>query len=554
MFISLVSLQTLNWISGGLILAGTIWNTFLTWRTFQNKNLPGYQILHIGIDFFIGVGLFLATGGLGGPFTWAGFLAVFSIAIYYDLLDCLLLAILLFIIQAVRIFFAEGLNLLSLAVLLTFNLLAAFILGILGRYVRNGQAESPHILFQRSMGVQRKDDPAKNEPIDGFDPCFEILNATMTYQDVLDKSLDLCTTALGPDPRVNKLISAILLSGGYELRLGAQRGFSAGGGKLTFHADRGVFSQVIQSADPRLILDPSSDPELDQLVLSEGCRSVLCLPLRTSSVVFGILLFAHPDADYFNAERINTLKLISPKIAIAIQNAHIYQDLQNQKEQIIQSHDETRQKLARDLHDGPTQLVSAIAMRVAIVRKLLEKDPKEADEELVRLEELAQRTVQDIRSMLFSLRPSTLESEGLETALQAMIIKMEEIYHQNVILDVNPEVIKHMDYPKQFVVFQLAEDAVNEACKYAEAEKILLRLRFLPKVPETALLEVIDNGKGFDLQTVSESSDQGGYPGMMSLNERIEKVKGRFHIDSTPGKGTRVFAAIPLTEEASRRL
>ena len=76
---------------------------------------------------------------------------------------------------------------------------------------------------------------------------------------------------------------------------------------------------------------------------------------------------------------------------IAIQNARLYQDLVEEKERMIDVHEEARKKLARDLHDGPTQSVAAMAMRINIVRRLVQKDPKSALDELSRIEELAQR-------------------------------------------------------------------------------------------------------------------------------------------------------------------
>jgi signal transduction histidine kinase len=75
--------------------------------------------------------------------------------------------------------------------------------------------------------------------------------------------------------------------------------------------------------------------------------------------------------------------------------------------------EEARKKIARDLHDGPTQSIAAIAMRVNFARRLMERDFKAASEELYKIEELARRTTKEIRHMLFTLRPLVLESQGL---------------------------------------------------------------------------------------------------------------------------------------------
>jgi signal transduction histidine kinase len=152
--------------------------------------------------------------------------------------------------------------------------------------------------------------------------------------------------------------------------------------------------------------------------------------------------FAHADPNYFNRERMELLDMIGRQAVIAIQNARLYQDLLEEKERMIEVHEEARKKLARDLHDGPTQSVAAMAMRINLTRRMFDKDAKSALDELVKIEELAHRTTKEIRHMLFTLRPLILESQGLKAALQSMAEKMRETYTQNVVIDVNEKVIE----------------------------------------------------------------------------------------------------------------
>jgi signal transduction histidine kinase len=168
--------------------------------------------------------------------------------------------------------------------------------------------------------------------------------------------------------------------------------------------------------------------------------------------------------------------MISHQAVIAIQNARLFQDVQQEKERIIASQEETRKKLARDLHDGPTQAVTAIAMRINIARRLWEVNPQEIPGELERVEELARHTTEEIRHMLFTLRPLSLESEGIIPALQQMSDKMKETFQQNVTLDIDPVVAGRLDLNKQTMVFYLVEEAVNNARKHAELKKSTFHL------------------------------------------------------------------------------
>jgi signal transduction histidine kinase len=180
------------------------------------------------------------------------------------------------------------------------------------------------------------------------------------------------------------------------------------------------------------------------------------------------------------------------------------------------------------------------------------KDPKAASEELARIEDLARRTSKEIRHMLFTLRPLALESQGLVAALQSMAEKMKETYSQNVAVSVNESVLKDMEMGKQGVIFYIVEEAINNARKHAHAEHIWVNLRPIDK--EMALLEIVDDGVGFDVAAVTRAYDQRGSLGMVNLHERSELVNGVLNIRSAPGKGTRVQIYIPLTEEAADRL
>jgi len=219
---------------------------------------------------------------------------------------------------------------------------------------------------------------------------------------------------------------------------------------------------------------------------------------------------------------------------------------------MVDVQEETRKKLARDLHDGPTQSVAAIAMRINLARRMMKKDTKEAELELQKIEELAHRTTKEVRHMLFTLRPLILESQGLTAALTAMAEKMRETFGQNVIINVDETLLEDMEMGKQGVIFYIIEEAVNNARKHASAFHIWVRLRTFET--NIGLLEIEDDGGGFDVAAVNKSYDNRGSLGMVNLKERSELVNGLLNIDSAPGNGTRIQVYIPLTEEAADRL
>jgi signal transduction histidine kinase len=129
---------------------------------------------------------------------------------------------------------------------------------------------------------------------------------------------------------------------------------------------------------------------------------------------------------------------------------------------------------------------------------------------------------------------------------------MKETYSQNVLVTVDENGVKDLEVGKQGVIFYIVEEAVNNARKHARAEHIWVNLR--PFEKEMVLLEIRDDGVGFDVAAVNRAYDQRGSLGMVNLRERTELVNGVLDIKSTPGKGTRVQVYIPLTEESADRL
>jgi len=297
--------------------------------------------------------------------------------------------------------------------------------------------------------------------------------------------------------------------------------------------------------------DPSHDPELRRLAAMGSCRVAACLPLVVGLDAFGVMVFADPRPELFTTDRLELLEAVARQATGGLQNAKLYQNLLQEKERITEIHEQARHKLARDLHDGPTQSISAIAMRVNFARRLIERDVKSAADELFKIEELARRTTKEIRQMLFTLRPLVLESQGLVSALEQLAAQVHENYKQEVLIEAQPGVAADMEVGKQGVVFFIAEEAVNNARKHAQAPHIWIRLS---REGELFRMDIEDDGLGFDLGAVESNYEARGSLGMVNLRERTELVSGVIRITSVQGKGTRISLTVPLTVSAAERL
>ena len=529
------------------------WNMGMTVLASLNIRLNFHRHVSLAVDFLLGGIFFWVQGGLAGPAAWSGLLSILSGGVYFELLGGLLAAVLSAVLV---ITYAQFLVLQPAALLFAMEwsgiyAVAGLLFGFLGKQLMTRL----HVSRQKWLDTEEKKRHIQGERLRAIYELTTALTATLSYKRVLDSALDLGYTALNPDPDTaasDPLVSAMLLFRGGQLIVGSARRFTSADSRITLQGNEGILKKVFDEGEPAFSKDIGYDPELGRVIAFRNCKSGYCFPLRSGFNVYGAMVFAHPDPDYFSPDRQDLLDIIGRQAVVAIQNARLYQDLVEEKERMIEVHEEARKKLARDLHDGPTQSIAAMAMRINIARRMMEKDTRSAVEELSKIEELAQLTTKEIRHMLFTLRPLILESQGLSAALNSMADKMRETYNQNVIVNVDDTLAGQMEMGRQGVIFYIIEEAVNNARKHANAPNIWVRLR--PFQQGMALLEIEDNGVGFDIEAMNKAYDKSSSLGMVNLRERAELVNGLLNLQSTPGKGTNVSVYIPLTDEAADRL
>lgn len=529
-----------------------LWNLAMTTFAGLNIRIKYHRRVNIAIDLILTMIFFYMQGGMRGPAFWAGILPILTGAIYFEIWGAMLSAI-LFSLFAYFIGVQSQENI-SISIFISAVLLIlSLVFGFIGRALIQSMRKNRTLW----VDAEEKKRAIQNERMRAIYELTSTLSSTLSYKRVLDSALNMSATALNPDIEESvsdPLVGVVMLFNAGKLRVGSARRFTSADMRVTFDAAEGILKRALDEGEPITFKDIGYDPELGRVVALRNCTSGYCFPLRSGFNVYGVLLFAHPEPEYFTSERMKLLDIIGRQAVIAIQNARLYQDLVEEKERMAEVYEEARKKLARDLHDGPTQSVAAMAMRLNITKRMMVKDLKGASEEVTKLEELAHRTTKEIRHMLFTLRPLILESQGLAAAIQAMADKMQETYAQKVVVDIEPRATQQLEMGKQGVIFYIVEEAVNNARKHAAAETIAVKMRQLDT--GVVLLEIIDNGLGFDVESVTQNYDKrtSSSLGMVNLRERAELVNGYLQIDSKPKKGTKIQVYIPLTEEAADRL
>jgi signal transduction histidine kinase len=218
-------------------------------------------------------------------------------------------------------------------------------------------------------------------------------------------------------------------------------------------------------------------------------------------------------------------------IAVAIQNARLYQ-----RAQVLAALEE-RNRLARELHDSVSQAIFGIALGARTARTLLDRNPSRLAEPLDYVLSLAEAALTEIRSLIFELRPESLENDGLVAALQKQAASMQTRHN----IRVNTDLCDEPDLPIELkeAVYRIAREALHNTLKHAHASQINLLFRFQN---DWIALEVADNGRGFD-----PNAAYPGHLGLQSMRERAARFNGTLNIESVPDKGTRISVSIPYT-------
>lgn len=318
--------------------------------------------------------------------------------------------------------------------------------------------------------------------------------------------------------------------------------------RKTLVLGQGVAGAVAANAAPAIINQVGDDsrfpPEqiaIDAGVLGVTPTALACVPLVFKGQVIGVLETAHIINDSgFDARDLDLLRTLAAQAATAVANARLYQGLRAERDHVISMQEDLRKRLARDLHDGPAQVLASIAMRIDFARKLLIHEPEKVDEELQGVGEQVTRVTRDVRDMLFDLRPLVLESEGLAVALERFLERFKSLGGPQMHL--LGEYRQRLPYHIEATVFAIMQEAVNNVLKHARARNCWIELR---EDTRALVATIRDDGVGFDVQAISQGYAHRGSWGLLNMRERAALVDGILAIRAQPGTGAIISLTVP---------
>ncbi|HZC04328.1 MAG TPA: GAF domain-containing sensor histidine kinase [Ktedonobacterales bacterium] len=316
-------------------------------------------------------------------------------------------------------------------------------------------------------------------------------------------------------------------------------------------AHEGVVGHVAQSGELTLIVNSEDDPRFsaeqiasDIGVLGAPVGSMMTVPMVFKEAITGALQLAKAPGDgVFDAWSLDLMRTLAAQGAVAVANAQMYRRVRNERDRIIQTQEDERKRLGRELHDGPAQKLTQIVMTLEFAGQLLAKnDHERAVEEMGQASETATEAIHEIRNLLFDLRPLVLDAEngGLISALRHFIERFRK--------GPGPQIKLKADYPErlshnvELTAFAIIQEAVNNALKHAGAKYCWIDVQ---ETDDKLVATVRDDGKGFDADEVRAEYESRGSWGMLSMSERATLIDATVSIASKPGKGTLVTLTAP---------
>ncbi len=205
-------------------------------------------------------------------------------------------------------------------------------------------------------------------------------------------------------------------------------------------------------------------------------------------------------------------------------------------EMLVNAQEAERQRLSRQMHDGPAQALSNFILQTEIAMRLMDVDPTQARDELSNLKMSAMGTFQKVRNFIFELRPMMLDDLGLIPTIR----RYADTFKEQTGLEVNVTISgneRRLESYLEVMVFRAIQELLGNAARHSQATLLKINVDL---TDDLIRVSVDDNGKGFDVDSV-----QGQNLGLKLIRERTEMLGGTFEVDSAMGKGTRIMFSLP---------
>nr|WP_216667647.1 sensor histidine kinase [Saccharibacillus deserti] len=213
---------------------------------------------------------------------------------------------------------------------------------------------------------------------------------------------------------------------------------------------------------------------------------------------------------------------------------------------IILAQEEERKRISREIHDGPAQLMANLALRTEIVERMLGKQEYgRVQEEVADLKKQVRFSLEEIRKVIFNLRPMALDDLGLIPTLRKYTRDYEDKNRIRTVFETRGKEYR-LSSAMEAAVFRLIQEALTNAAKHGDPTHVVVEIAYQTQLVK---ISIRDNGRGFNTEILEQKANQHTHFGLIGMRERVELLEGRMEIESAENQGTKIVIHIPTNVE-----
>jgi PAS domain S-box-containing protein len=397
-------------------------------------------------------------------------------------------------------------------------------------------------LLELRVDERTREIKRRTQVAEGLREILAILNSNGPLEEILDFILARANQFLQADsialylPEGETGELCVRAATGWDAEFQKELQYAPGEGPAAQAVEQSA-AVIIQNVNPAVPGDgANSQAKILQALWQHagpGNHGEMTVPLFLNGKAYGAIRLTYLDNQKMSSEQVALAVSVADQAALAIENSRLH----SQAEQLAVLNE--RNRLARELHDSVTQATYSITLMAEAAQRMLDKNEIAVVKNLLaRLATTAQQSLNEIRLLVYELRPDILETAGLVGAIQHRLDAVEKRAGLETRLLVNRPI--ELPFQLEEALYRIIQEALNNSLKHAHATQVSVSLQTDGMTVE---VEVTDNGQGFDPETLKDS----GGVGLSSIRERAEKLGGAVEIHSSPGQGTTIkIRACPI--------
>jgi signal transduction histidine kinase len=303
-----------------------------------------------------------------------------------------------------------------------------------------------------------------------------------------------------------------------------------------FKMGKSMVGQVAQSGQAAVSHDLHDLKHLRAAVMKAGFQQMASFPLTAAGKVVGVLSVLTHSTVPITIHDIQLITAIGSWAGLAIENARL---LENARRLAIL---EERERIGMDLHDGIIQSIYGVGLALEDARLLTLENPAKAQERIQQAIKGLNHTISDIRSYILDLRPRQFSTENLMDGLKRLLTE----FRANTLVEGNlsgdPRDVADLPQTHAVAFFHICQEALANAAKHAKARRVDVSIW---TSPERVIMEIKDNGKGFDMSGTKITIGHG----LSNMQTRIHQIGGDVEITSMSSEGTSILAWAPRVQQ-----